>query len=67
MKEWQEFLLKFCLSTQGPQASEEGAPGGTDGLGYCHRAENYSSADTGPSIGMHIELQKEGILQHDYS
>jgi hypothetical protein len=61
----QESLPRFFLSTQVPQASEEDAPGGTDGLRSYREVEHQSFADAGPSKDMHTELLAEANSQHD--
>ena len=63
----QESLQRSSVSSLVPQASEEGAPVGTDGLGHCRKAEHNSAEDVGPSRDMHTASPEEGIALFDFS
>jgi len=61
MTKSQESLLKPCPSTQAPQASAVDELAEIGGFPRRRKPENHSFVDAGPSKGIHIEVQAEGI------
>ena len=62
-----ESLPTSYPSTQAPQASVVNEPAEIGGIPRHREPGNHSFADVGPSKGMHIELQAEGISEYDCS